>query len=56
MSWKCRKGWHSHAGSNSEPITFLSDEMKTLMLDQPITLVRFGKINNSVVANRMSPA
>ena len=25
-------------------------------LNQPMTLVRFGKINNSVVAKRMSPA
>jgi hypothetical protein len=28
MSWKCRKGWHTHAGPGSEPVTFLEGDIK----------------------------
>jgi hypothetical protein len=51
-----RKGWHNHAGPGSGPVTFSVAIYSTRRLNQPMTLVRFGKINNSVVAKRMSPA
>ena len=51
-----RQGWHSHAGPGSGPVTFSVAIYSTRRLNQPMTLVRFGKINNSVVAKRMSPA
>lgn len=51
-----RKGWHNRAGPGSAPVTFSTATYSTRRLNQPMTLVRFGKINNSVVAKRMSPA
>lgn len=51
-----RKDWHSHAGPDSGPVIYSLAIDRIRRLIQPITLVRFGKINNSVVAKRMSPA
>jgi hypothetical protein len=47
---RVRKGWHSHAGPGSGPVTFSVAINSTCRSIQPMTLVRFGKINNSVVA------
>ncbi|SDT33801.1 hypothetical protein SAMN05216496_4142 [Pseudomonas sp. Z003-0.4C(8344-21)] len=51
-----RKDWHSRTGPDSGPVIYSLAIDRTCRLIQPMTLVRFGKINNSVVAKRMSPA
>jgi len=30
MSWECCKGWHSHPGSNSKPVTFFGGTLNSV--------------------------
>ncbi|MOA32570.1 hypothetical protein D3C78_1538020 [compost metagenome] len=54
--WSCRQGWHTHTEPESEHFGFFRKVPQIILPDYPMTLVRFGKMRSSVVANRMSPA